>query len=74
MSLEENLALERAQDDLLYVCGSSVFPEGDPMNDTLLIRQGLACASPIDVLYFASEYSQMFNESSIVLNKLAQIW
>ena len=48
-------ALIRVQEELLYVCGSPLFPEGQ-YHDTIIVREGITCSVPIEVTYFAGEY------------------
>ncbi|XP_053374644.1 uncharacterized protein LOC123531296 [Mercenaria mercenaria] len=50
----------RVQEELLYVCGNPLFPRG-PMQDILIVREGLSCSFPIEVSYYAG-ITQTFDE------------
>lgn len=50
-SKEEN-ALKRVQEELLFVCGSVLFPGGE-YQDTIVVKEGQSCNSPIEVTYYA---------------------
>lgn len=51
----EDLALIRIQEELLFICGSTLFPGGE-FQDKLVVREGLNCSSPIETTYYAGMY------------------
>jgi hypothetical protein len=53
-SAEQRLIL-RVEEELLYVCGSPLFPGGDHQ-DRIIVREALSCASPIETAYYAGKY------------------
>jgi hypothetical protein len=48
----QHRALLRCQDDLMYICGDTLFAEGQ-FKDVLLVREGLNCTAPIETQYYA---------------------
>ena len=50
-AVEERLVM-RVQEELLYTCGSPLFPGGD-LQDTVLVREGINCSSPMEATYYA---------------------
>lgn len=44
----------RVQEEILYVCGNPLFP-GGPMEDVLIVREGLNCSSTTETSYYAGE-------------------
>lgn len=47
--------LLRTQEELMYVCGNKRVPSG-PMEDVIIVREGLNCLSPIEASYYAGGY------------------
>ena len=45
-------ALSRVQEELLYICGSPLFP-GGINQDKIIVREGLSCSSPMETTYYA---------------------
>ncbi|XP_056013095.1 uncharacterized protein LOC125679479 [Ostrea edulis] len=55
----EERAVERVQEELLYICGSPLFPGGQ-YQDIILCRQNIDCSSPIETQYYAGA-TQIFD-------------
>ena len=51
----EEKALNRVQEELLYVCGSPLFP-GGVYQDSIIVKEGLTCSSSIETTYYAGLY------------------
>ena len=47
----ELLAVQRLQEDLFFTCGSTLFTD-EPYKATLVVREGIACESPIETTYY----------------------
>ncbi|XP_062607327.1 uncharacterized protein LOC134269120 [Saccostrea cucullata] len=45
--------IEEVQDNLLYTCGSSLFPEGHRCYDNVVVTEGLECATEMETTYYA---------------------
>lgn len=54
LSPPEERALCRLQEELLYTCGSPLFPGGE-FQDTIVVREGLNCQTPIETTYYAGK-------------------
>ena len=52
LNMLEDLALKRIEEELIFVCGNTLFPEG-PYEKILVVREQLNCESTIKVTYFA---------------------
>ena len=52
LSIAEERAVTRVQEELLYMCGSPLFPGGS-LQDTILVKEGLKCSSPMEASYYA---------------------
>ena len=48
----EERAVERVQEELLYLCGNPLFPGGQ-YQDLIICRQNIKCSSPIETQYYA---------------------
>jgi hypothetical protein len=46
-------SLDRVQEELIYTCGSSLFPEGHEFDKKLVVREGLDCNTTIETTYYA---------------------
>ena len=53
LSVTEELNLIRIQEELLYSCGCSLFPEG-PNRDAVVVKEGITCSSSIETTYYAN--------------------
>lgn len=49
----EMQAVIRAEEELIFTCGGSLFPTDHPLSDKLVTRQGVQCVSPIETQYYA---------------------
>ncbi len=52
LSAAEERALIRLQEELLYICGSPLFPGGE-FQDKIVVREGINCQAPIETTYYA---------------------
>lgn len=48
----EQRAVFRVEEEMLYVCGSPLFPGGQ-YQDKIVVRQSLTCATYIETQYYA---------------------
>ncbi|XP_061174856.1 uncharacterized protein LOC133183999 [Saccostrea echinata] len=55
----EERAVERVQEELLYICGNPLFPGGQ-YQDVILCRQNISCSSPIETQYYSGK-TQIFD-------------
>ena len=55
MTVAEERAVTRVQEELLYICGSPIFPGGN-LQDTVLVREGISCSSPMESQYYAGRF------------------
>ena len=53
------VALKRVQEDLLYSCGSCLFPEDDEYASVLVLKEALNCSSPIETIYYSALSSSL---------------
>lgn len=60
LSAAEERALIRLQEELLYICGSPLFPGGE-FQDKIVVREGINCQAPIETTYYAGK-TQLFDE------------
>ncbi|XP_053379602.1 uncharacterized protein LOC128548528 isoform X2 [Mercenaria mercenaria] len=51
---QEETVLKRVQEELMFVCGSVLFP-GGRYQDTIVVKEGQCCNSPIEVTYYAGK-------------------
>jgi hypothetical protein len=51
LTVDQQVSIDRVQDELIYTCGQPLFPEGE-LVDTVVVRQGLSCCSPIEIVYY----------------------
>ena len=54
LSSAEELALKRVQEELIYTCGSALFPSG-PMENIMFVKEGINCETLIETTYYASK-------------------
>ncbi|XP_065929132.1 uncharacterized protein [Magallana gigas] len=59
LSAAEERALIRLQEELLYICGSPLFPGGE-FQDKIVVREGINCQAPIETTYYAGK-TQLFD-------------
>lgn len=52
LSVLEERAVTRVQEELLYTCGCPLFPGGN-LQDTILVKEGISCISPMEATYYA---------------------
>ena len=50
--MAEDRAVTRSQEELLYTCGTPLFPGGS-LQDTVLVKEGITCSSPMEAAYYA---------------------
>ena len=53
LNMEEQQAVKRVKEELIYVCGSCLFPDGKH-RDIIIVREGLNCSSPVETTYYSS--------------------
>lgn len=54
LTVQDKVSMKRVQDDLIYICGNQLFPDGE-LSERIVVRQGLNCGSPIEILYFSGK-------------------
>lgn len=54
LSPNQELALLRLQEEVVYICGSPLFLDG-PEKDKLVVREGLNCESQMETTYYSGE-------------------
>ena len=37
-----------------YICGSPLFPDGSPLESTIVVREALLCGLPMETQYYIS--------------------
>jgi len=47
--------INEAQDQLMYTCGSTLFPPGHRQHAVVFVREGLECASDMETSYYAGK-------------------
>jgi len=47
LTKDEQIALKRVQESLLYTCGSSIFPPNSAYHDTVCVKESFTCGDPI---------------------------
>ena len=52
LTRDEEKALVRLQEELLYSCGNVLFPGGQ-FQDSVVVREGLNCNTHIETQYYA---------------------
>lgn len=53
--MKEERILAICQDELIYTCGATLFPEGI-YKEIIVTREGMSCASPIETTYYAGVF------------------
>ena len=54
LSVTEQAKLTDVKESWLYTCGSSLFPPSSEFHGTIIARQSITCASPIETSYFSA--------------------
>ena len=49
---EEHL-IKRIQEEMMYSCGSSLFAETSKLYKSIVVKEGLNCASPMEMQYYS---------------------
>lgn len=55
LTRSQESAIQRVQEELLYICGNCLFPGGE-FQDLVLVREGISCSSTIEATYYAGIY------------------
>ena len=55
MTPTQTLQIEHIKDTKLFTCGSPLFPDESRLSDTIVVREAVTCASPIETQYYAIE-------------------
>ena len=50
--------LEGWIEDEAFTCGQDLFPELHPQHKVMVVREGLNCASPVEVAFYSSKVSK----------------
>lgn len=53
LSRQQVTDMEVVQDNLLYTCGSMLFPSGHRNHETVVVKEGLECAAKMETTYSA---------------------
>lgn len=52
---QDSSAVRHQKEEDIYTCGSPLFPETSHYYDSIVMREGLTCLSPVKVNYFAGK-------------------
>ncbi|XP_035678683.1 uncharacterized protein LOC118417278 [Branchiostoma floridae] len=52
---QEEEAVGRVRDSMVFTCGSNLFEEGGRYHDSIVVRRAVNCASPIEAQYYSSK-------------------
>ena len=56
----EMAALERFEEELLYVCGYTLFPQDYPLCNSIIVKEGINCKSQIETTYYAGVWQFIY--------------
>lgn len=51
----------RVKDELMYTCGSKLFPDGHEQEKKVVVRQAQTCTSLIETLYYSGVLKRLTN-------------
>ena len=52
LTADEEIALNRIKESCLYACGSALFPQDSPSISSIIVKEALTYASPIEIQYY----------------------
>ena len=53
LTVTDMLAIHRLQEELIYTCGDTLFPEGSEYREVVIVREGITCKSAMETTYYA---------------------
>lgn len=57
LTMPQTRALERLEEELVYVCGAPLFSDG-PLQDVLYVKEALNCSSDMEATYYSDIFGK----------------